>query len=100
MNKRQSLAGSMMFAMLERLDANKGKGDNWLADEPLRLVTRLEQEVAELREVIMRGRGHGQSAEEEFRGLVRHEAADVANFAAMVADRCGALMPRDWEFAE
>ncbi len=99
LNRRQVLAGSMMFAMLERLDANKDKSDGWIGDDGLELMDRLEEEVGELREVVERGPrvNSGQTGLIDWRTQVRREAADVANFAAMIADNMSCLVPNSWE---
>ncbi len=99
LNRRQVLAGSMLFAMLERLDANKHKSDGWVNDDYLELMHRLEEEVGELREVVERGPciNSGQTGLIDWRTQVRREAADVANFAAMIADNRSCLVPNSWE---
>lgn len=60
-------------AMAERLEANEHKG-SWYACSPQWLLNRLRQETAELERALSNG------------GDVIHEAADVANFAMMLAD--------------
>lgn len=66
-------------ALMEReLRANDHKG-GWQADSPVSLVCRLKDETQELVRAIA-GEGN-----------VAAEAADVANFAMMIADVCGAL---------
>ena len=72
----------IILAFAERMEAklakNRHKGGRtaWLQDDPRELLRRLNQEVAELEEAV--DSGHAQSAIDE--------AADVANFALMVAD--------------
>lgn len=75
------------LAMEERLRANDHK-PGWKSDRPLALLKRLFEEADELEGAV---RDH-----EEERGghVVRAEAADVANFALMVADVCGGLQAR------
>lgn len=97
LNVRRTLAAAMMFAMIDKLEQNRHKGDNWNADSPESLLKRLAEEGEELARVVMDGPGQGQTGREEFIENVRAEAADVANMAAMVADRCGALLPPQWE---
>lgn len=67
------------FAQLmeRRLRANDHKG-GWRGDTPHALLRRLREETDELYLAI--------TAED-----VGNEAADVANFAMMIADVCGAL---------
>lgn len=62
--------------MLEKLDANKHKGDHWGDDDPRDLFARVEQELAELAEALSGMDG----------AKVYREAADVANMVMMVAD--------------
>jgi NTP pyrophosphatase (non-canonical NTP hydrolase) len=63
-------------AMAERLDANSYKR-GWASMSPRRLLVRLKQETAELQRALAAGRPAAD---------VVREAADVANFAAMIAD--------------
>lgn len=79
------------LAMEERLRANDHKG-GWSKDHPLALYKRLLEEAIELRTEVEVNlwRVTGPSGDED-RTHVRHEAADVANFALMIADVCGAL---------
>jgi NTP pyrophosphatase (non-canonical NTP hydrolase) len=68
------------FVMEERLRANDHKGQwGWEDEDPLWLLDRLKQETQELEEAMDLGD----------RAAVEHEAADVANFAMMIAARCG-----------
>jgi len=60
-----------------KLDLNANKGDDWLACDLGWLRKRLDEEVKELAAAVMTGNV----------GLIWSEAADVANMAAMVADR-------------
>lgn len=73
-----------------KLRANDHKG-GWMQDDPLRLLTRLQEEFAEL--IIAFWDAVGASYREkrftytdEEKIRIVHEAADVANFAMMVAD--------------
>lgn len=67
-------------AMEGKLALNRHKGDReaWLKDDPSALVTRLYDEVNELSDAV-KDKGPGE---------VLGEAADVANFAMMIADVC------------
>lgn len=67
--------------MEERMRANDHKG-GWRGDRPADLMLRLYQEAAELYEEIRPGYSTVPSR-------VEKEAADVANFAMMIADVCG-----------
>lgn len=69
-------------AMEARLLANDHKG-GWSKDLPEWLLGRCEDELFELRRSIQWASGHA----------VLDEAADVANFAMMIADVCGGLGP-------
>lgn len=77
------LLGEFAAAMGERLDANSHKS-GWWRESPRWLLNRLKQEVRELERAIKRK----QPSER-----IRHEAADVGNFAAMVAD----VYADEWE---
>lgn len=76
--------------MEKKLAANRHKGDRegWINDTAVSLLRRLRQETAELADTLRRRRewNDGGSA------AVAGEAADVANFAMMIADVCGALI--------
>lgn len=71
-------------AMEERLKKNEWKG-GWHTMTATALFKRLGQEIAELRRETKRKPHPSQT------DYIRHEAADVANFAMMIADVCGAL---------
>lgn len=64
--------------MINKLKVNLYKG-GWQQETNGYLIRRLRQEVEELRDAIRDGR----SAHH-----IINEAADVANFAMMIADRC------------
>lgn len=68
-------------AMERRLQANDHK-PGWKHDTVLSLQVRLDEEVAELDEAV-----HGTATKER----ILDEAADVANFAMMIADRWDTL---------
>jgi NTP pyrophosphatase (non-canonical NTP hydrolase) len=74
-------------AMNRKLIINQHKGNRsgWLKDAPLALLERLKEETAELEQAIISKNGD-----------VLGEAADVGNFAMMVADACGALTNISW----
>lgn len=80
-------------AMETKLRINDHKG-GWDQSEPEDLLLSLDDEVAELRKIIDSRRFakmYGYPLEDS--DSVLFEAADVANFAMMVADVCGALIP-------
>lgn len=62
-------------------DHNDG-GRGWRFDSVWSLINRLDEEVAELKAAV--------SAEQPAE-VILSEAADVANFAMMIASRCRAL---------
>ena len=69
--------------MEERLRANDYKG-GWKNELPQFLIARVREELEELDEAVDRIRAN--CLEDELADNVWHEAADVANFAMMVAD--------------
>jgi hypothetical protein len=71
-------------AMEERLKRNEWKG-GWDAMSVAALFKRLGQEIAELRRETKKPNAKQNPY------MIRHEAADVANFAMMIADVCNAL---------
>ena len=84
-------------AMEETLRGNDHKGyTGWKNSNKRYLFRRLLEEAEELREAsgtwchICGHPPSTKSAEE-----IRREAADVGNFAMMLADRCGALLGRE-----
>lgn len=90
--------------MERKLSENRHKGDRdgWAHADALELMSRLRDEVDELHDAICRPEGdqcgcrsvsecyHSQSYDEH---EVVSEAADVANFAMMIADVAGRLSP-------
>lgn len=76
---RRLLVMDLQKWMQSRLELNVHKGDNWQECAPVWLLGRLQEEVNELCDAVF-GRGRSNPA------LVWAEAADVANFAAMLAD--------------
>lgn len=94
--------------MEAKLVENRHKGDRerWARDEDSALLRRLEEEVAELRaaveepvpdcgcrEIDCPHLGTMFRRAERLARIVR-EAADVANFAMMIADVAGGLRPK------
>jgi hypothetical protein len=73
-------------AMETKLRANDHKG-GWQDDAASRLMRRLHEETAELEAAL----GNSDLKGSAWQALVRREAADVGNFAMMVADVCGSL---------
>jgi len=74
-----------VLAMEERLAANDHKGKyGWRNDDALSLLGRLREETKELREAIIKAPNNITS--DERIDMVVREAADVANFAMMIAD--------------
>lgn len=78
------------------------KGTSWKLDKPEVLVYRLRQEVTELETVleILRRTKESPLADKkmviaEFKKAVKEEAADIANFAMMIADVAGNLLEED-----
>lgn len=63
--------------MQAKLEANAHKG-TWMHDHPLELLARLQEEAGELAAAVLSGKG------------ITGEAADVGNFAMMVATVCEA----------
>lgn len=74
--------------MVGRLEANSDKGDrgDWKGESYEYLFARLREEVEELAGIIEQCKvcPHG-------KGRVSCEAADIANFAMMIADKVGGL---------
>lgn len=70
--------------MEAKLEQNRHKGDRsgWLKSQPHSLLKRIREESTELEDALNR--------EESLTEIV-DEAADVANFAMMIADHTGQL---------
>lgn len=83
----------MAFARLMEtvLRQNDHKG-GWKECEPDWLANRVLEEAAELKEAADAGAIHSPPDKDEQEAIAR-EAADVANFAMMIADVCSALDP-------
>lgn len=85
--------------MKKKLDENKEKGDRdtWLCDDAKELLARLKEEVEELSELVALEASMPASMKaskavmEELSLQVAREAADVGNFAMMVADKLNGL---------
>lgn len=75
------VVGRFVEALETKLDANEHKG-GWQNDTPQALLARLREETDELAAAIESGADAAH---------ILGEAADVANFAMMVADVCGSL---------
>ncbi len=83
--------------MEAKLEANRHKGnrEGWMKASPNALLERLREELVEL---IWALRGTTLEPGPDALAAVAHEAADVANFAMMIADRIGALpLPAPWD---
>ncbi len=76
------------ISMEQKLLENDHKG-GWDTESWKYLADRLRDEVKELRAVLNGRSGHAAGAER--RRMVTREAADVANFAMMIADIYGEL---------
>lgn len=102
MNQRLTLrpeVEAFAQAMERKLLANDHKG-GWRCDDPHALLDRLHDEAAELDNIrhlmhacVIRRAEYpvGQGDPSIHAARVLDEAADVANFAMMIADVCGAL---------
>jgi NTP pyrophosphatase (non-canonical NTP hydrolase) len=76
--------------MVKKLRENRHKG-GWRQDGPTRLLERLKAEVVELEEAVKEWQSGKMAGHPLALQAVALEAADVANFAGMVADSVGAL---------
>lgn len=76
--EEEKIVDVLKNAMLKKLAANRYK-QHWRYDTEYQLVEKLRQELKELRTAILSG-----DADE-----VIEEAADAANFLAMIADNFG-----------
>lgn len=79
MRERVALVFGLSDAMLAKLQRDQHKG-SWRDLDPMFLLTRLLGEVEEMQHALIAGAPPSE---------VLAEAADVANFAAMVADAYG-----------
>lgn len=86
--------------MEAKLRANDHK-PGWKADDPEALLRRLAQEHDELGDAVRWHKNYdtsdrgGRLGPVHRAGVIGAEAADVANFAMMIADVCGALTPQE-----
>lgn len=94
--------GAFVEHMQRELAANSGKGDRpgWMRDTPRDLLAEIQHHYVKLHAVVVEvdREEKGQTsrpvpwgATMATRELVAEFAADVANMAMMLADRCGAL---------
>lgn len=82
-----TLVAQMANQMFAEMLANAGKGPRrgWLSTRPLTLVLETFYHVAKLQAAVV----------DRDKKRIREHAADVANMAMMLADRCGVLeLPR------
>lgn len=79
--------------MEAKLEQNRHKGDRegWSSDAPLELMRRLKEEARELEAALRWPRALPSDADKQ---RIREEAADVANFAMMIADVAGGMRPK------
>jgi len=77
--------------MEAKLESNRHKGDRetWRKSTPESILVRLEEELMELEEEIDFLKLHPRDV--AVRRRIVHEAADIANFALIIADICGGL---------
>lgn len=89
--------------MEAKLAENRHKGDRsgWRFEPPGLLLSKLIREVAELAEAVDNASEadrdiltYSEAQRAVFREAVRREAADVANFAMMLADVAGGMKPK------
>ncbi len=76
--------------MLEKLRENSCK-DGWQDCSWQHLCSRMRQEAWELQDEIEHAKARGTLDSEKTIRKIGREAADIANFAMMVADNLGAL---------
>ena len=94
---RRPVSNDFIAAMEEKLEWGRSQGrtgwdSKWKkisvdSFSMMDLLEKLNEEVAEFRNEVFYGRGND---ELDF-SAIRHEAADVANVAMMIADMAGAL---------
>ena len=84
---RNQIVDDLAVAMRRKLNLprNIEKGNNWRGAPYTYMLQRLEEEVRELWEAIELDKDPGEVIE---------EAADVANFAAMIADKAKSELAR------
>jgi hypothetical protein len=86
----EALVQGLSDIMREKLRENRHKG-HWAGSAPYWLITRLREEVVELEREFMLGAAN---PEELDIYAIGRECADIACFAAMVADVVGELKRR------
>ena len=100
-NLDESPTWPYVLAFAKRMEAklaknrHKGDRDAWMKDDGSALFARLEEEVDELQESLRLCRNSiriGNVVAFERQGII-NEAADVANFAMMIADKFGGCEP-------
>lgn len=84
----EDLATSMRRAMITKLCANRHKGKDWCLDSDYALLEKLNEEVQEIEELLAHKR---RLPSHELATRIRGEAADIANVAAMIADKYGGM---------
>lgn len=92
--KVMKLAEAMEFKLAEKDDDEDYGDDGWISDNYEELFDRMEEEVAELKQALKRWDDANHDDSKTHKRLTRNvlsEAADVANFAVMIADVCDAL---------
>lgn len=82
-----AFAGEMEAKLLE--NSHKGGREGWAQDTGAALMIRLREEVDELGLAVAGNKCCGRRDKEQ----VVREAADVANFAMMIADVAGGMKP-------
>lgn len=90
---RASIQHFARLGMERKLAANDGVKCGWRDEDWVVLYERLQVEVAELLRALLAWRHDRDDA--GARDTVLSEAADVSNYAMMIADVCGALPPTD-----
>lgn len=80
--------------MEAKLEKNRHKGDRegWIKDDPEDLISRLKQELVDLETEVEHRIEPGVVGVGSVESIAG-EAADVANFAMMIADVCGGVKP-------
>ena len=80
----------LMKAKLAK-NAHKGDRDGWRCDTPNALLRRLREEVQELAHLVDVPFVNDDGTDPDFAAEVGGEAADIANFAMVIADVAGAI---------
>lgn len=83
MKNRQRIVDQLQKYMLEKLEENQHKGDDWKKDSWEELRNRLDEEIGELLDgLFYLEQGHDSLLENTLR-----ECGDVANIVAMILDK-------------